>query len=141
MNGEKMQLSNKDVLLAAKGLLQIGNTPIDARTSYWLARNFKNLAAIEKKVMERRNEIIKRLGTLDEKKGQYAIPETIGEGENEKRNPAEEQADKEYNAILDEAVEVEIMKVKVDGFGKVGMNALAAIGFMLDEPGVVVKVK
>jgi neutral trehalase len=141
MNGEKMQLSNRDVLLAVKGLLQIGNTQIEGRTSYWLARNFKNLAAIEKKVMERRNDIIKRLGTLDEKKGQYAIPETIGEGENEKRNPAEEQADKEYNAILDEAVEVEIMKVKVDGFGKVGMNALAAIGFMLDEPGVVVKVK
>jgi hypothetical protein len=26
------------------------------------------------------------------------------------------------------------MKVSIDGFGKVNMNELAAIGFMIDEP-------
>lgn len=134
MNGEKMTLTKREVLLAAKGLLQIGNMQIDGRTSYWLARNFKNLTSIEKAVLDKRNEIIKRLGTLDEKKGQYVIPETIGEGENAKRNPVTEQADTEFNKILDETVEVEIMKVGIDGFGKVSMNAIAAISFMVDEP-------
>jgi len=45
MNGEKMTLTNREVLMAAKGLQQIGNAQIEGRTSYWLARNYKNLSA------------------------------------------------------------------------------------------------
>jgi hypothetical protein len=131
---EKVKITKRDVITATKALLQIGNTPVEDRTAYWLGRNFKKLAKIEKDALEKRNDIVKKYGKEDPKTGKWNIAPTIGAGEDELVNPALQKAEDEWNKILDEEIEIEIMKVNVSTFGKVGMNSLVAIDFMVDEP-------
>jgi hypothetical protein len=140
---EKVKITKRDAITATKALIQIGNTPIEDRTAYWLGRNFKKLAKIEKDALDARNDIVKKYGKEDPKTGKWNIPPTIGTGEDELVNPYLQKAENEWNKILDEEIEVEIMKVNVSTFGKVGMNSLVAIDFMVDEPenATIVRVK
>jgi hypothetical protein len=140
---EKVKITKRDAITATKALIQIGNTPIEDRTAYWLGRNFKKLAKIEKDALDARNDIVKKYGKEDPKTGKWNIPPTIGTGEDELVNPYLQKAENEWNKILDEEIEVEIMKVNVSTFGKVGMNYLVAIDFMVDEPisATIVRVK
>jgi hypothetical protein len=136
---EKVKVTKRDVITATKALIQIGNTPIEDRTAYWLGRNFKKLAKIEKEALDARNDIVKKYGKEDPKTGKWNIAPTIGTGEDEKANPALQKAEDEWNTILDEEIEVEIMKVNVSSFGKVNMNSLVAIDFMVNDPETTMK--
>jgi hypothetical protein len=140
---EKVKITKRDAITATKALIQIGNTPVEDRTAYWLGRNYKKLAKIEKDALDARNDIVKKYGKEDPKTGKWNIAPTIGTGEDELVNPALQKAEDAWNAILDEEIEVEIMKVNVSTFGNVGMNSLVAIDFMVDEPenATIVRVK
>lgn len=136
---EKVKVTKRDAITAVKALMQIGNTPVEDRTAYWLGRNFKKLAKIEKDALEKRNEIVKQYGVKDPKTGKWNIPPTVGTGEDELVNPALQKAEDEWNAVLDEEIEIEIMKVNVSSFGKVNMNSLVAIDFMVNDPETTMK--
>jgi hypothetical protein len=140
---EKVKITKRDAITATKALIQIGNTPVEDRTAYWLGRNYKKLAKIEKDALDARNDIVKKYGKEDPKTGKWNIAPTIGTGEDELVNPALQKAEDAWNAILDEEIEVEIMKVNVSGFGKANVALMVAINFMVEEPqaATIVRVK
>lgn len=140
---DKLKITKREAVAATNALKQLGNMQIEDRTAYWLGRNLTNLGRIEKDVMKKRSEIIKRFGKEDPKTGKVQIPQIIGAGEDEKLNPDLKTAEEEFNKILDEEIEVEIMKVNVSGFGKANVALMVAINFMVEEPqaATIVRVK
>lgn len=140
MNGSKMMLKKSEIQLAVKALLQIGNYAIDARTAYWLGRNFKNLQSINEKIIEHQNELIKQFGTHDAEADVYKIEPEINsvneDGSESKKviNPKYKEANDQFQEYLNEYEELEIMVVSLNGIGNIPMNHLLAINFMIKEP-------
>ena len=142
MVGEKIKVLNRQIVEANAALLRIGHVPMQARTAYWMGRNFDQINPVAKKLEKERGEIIKKYGVKNEDTGAFNLPMTVdhatekGADGKPKQipNPNVEKAGEEFEAILDQEVEVEIMKVNIDGFqGTVGLGDMQALGFLIAE--------
>ena len=133
MNGEKIEIKKGEVMAALQALAQISNYPLPERTAYWLGRNFKQLEMESKKIAMEHLEIVKKHGGVQIPNGGYQVPETIKEGEKDVPNPALKDLQDDYDKLMSEEIEVDIMKVNLAS-NNITMNARMALDFMLEDP-------
>lgn len=131
MNGEMIDLENKQILDAIRAISSLGAMQIPSKPAYWMGKNLNRLNSFRKKIEQERTKIIEKYGVADKKAGVISIPQTIGE--EKKHNPDLEKADAEYQEILKKTNRVEIIKIRIDLLEKINISAAADLEFMFVE--------
>jgi hypothetical protein len=151
MVGETMKIKNKNVVAAFQALVQIGNMALEPKTAYWMGRNWKQLKPLWEKVERARTVIIKKHGVPDPNNpNNITVPPMLEvEGVDKeievdgkmvanparwKPNPAVELCTADLEDLVEQEVEVTIMKLKLSGFkGTLTFQNAEALDFMLEE--------
>ena len=123
MNGETVKISLKQIMIAIPIIKKMISVYLPVQTSYWIKRDVDNMVRALKGLDENRNNLIRKHGFKDEATGNITVSKT------------NESYWKEYEALLEEIVEVQINKVFIGDLYKteLSMQDIAAIEFMLKD--------
>jgi hypothetical protein len=123
MNGESIKISYKQILIAIEIIKKIVSVSLPVQTSYWIKRDTDQLVSKVKKIEVERNKLIVKHGLLDKETGQVVVEKTNMDYW------------KEYEAALEELVEVNINRISISTLAgaELSIKDISAIEFMLCE--------
>lgn len=129
-------LTTRELRAAAGALAELAQRELPVKASYAVGKNLRVFQEEASDADEERRKIVERHAEKDEdgkvvtKEQENGFQEPVFPDEE-----AEEKAQEEWNAVLDEEVEVKVHEVPLSYFGDVSLppRLLAAVDFMIED--------